>query len=208
MANHEPKRRAKRHIRCDHHMERKRKHRRINPQNPSHTQRRTSTKSSLSTTTHLTAPLKSPKALQMWRLAKSGKDKPKAYCTEQNSPSFPVIVTIDSDLENTPELIPDLTSKLANTTWLLPHAGRCPESPSVGHPKPWANCSASQIFTPILELTKKKHWRIVCVVAKRLVGNCWLRLRRGAVGWASCSMTLRRGAVVRGLGARLGLIGG
>ena len=45
-------------------------------------------------------------------MAKFERDKPKVYCYGAKLAKFPVVVTIDSDLENNPELIPSLIEKL------------------------------------------------------------------------------------------------
>ena len=45
-------------------------------------------------------------------MEKSEKGKPKVYYMELKLAKFPVIVTIDSDLENNPEIIPALVAKL------------------------------------------------------------------------------------------------
>ena len=42
---------------------------------------------------------------------------------------YPVIVTIDADFENPPELIPHWSKRLNNATFSLLHAQSCPEYP-------------------------------------------------------------------------------
>ncbi len=52
---------------------------------------------------------------------------------------FPVIVTIDSDLENPPELIPQLTEKLSAFDVVVGSRRILPSFSEDGQPEPWGN---------------------------------------------------------------------
>ena len=73
-----------------------------------------------------------------------------------NLAKFPIIVTIDADLENNPELIPPLIQKLEDVDLAVASRTVVPRFSENLLPKLWAKKLAFQIFTPTLEPTKKK----------------------------------------------------
>jgi len=80
---------------------------------------------------------------------------------------YRVIITIDSDLESSPEHIPELLSKTNEYDVVVASRRTIPASQKKSHPKPWANCSASQIPSQTTAPTKKTSFQSLTLKAEK-----------------------------------------